>query len=339
MGYDDFKNKICAYFNSLEYTKNKVTSLKSVLNNISTNILPQRDSEYLFQVRDFRNTSNLNISFIYHNVMCYYSDKENALMIGVICPNWSNGWRNISKNKFVSEQIDFLFHFISQYIYRSYQVNMIGAIALATDIPTDFRGNTLKSTYGEYAAQEVEKFKTFIIESTSELSLKTIGYLKLINALDPFVNKSIFYYIKSLELYNSEFTEEALTAADNMVDVIFQSIKSRINASTQERKEMYNYVYKEIGLYDETDKYNLERLYLLRCRFTAHPSKSKWWDFDEIYEDDIEQIRLSVRKLLIIYLKYENRNRLIDAHPASWSQWFMKNCDIIYDAVWFHEIP
>jgi hypothetical protein len=206
-------------------------------------------------------------------------------MIGVVCPNWSNGWGNISKSKFISEQIDILIHFISQYIYRSYQINMIGAIALATDIPTDFRGNTLKSTYGVYAIEEIVKFKTFIEENTSELSLKTLGYLRLINALDPSVNKSIFYYIRFLELYSSEFTEEALTAADNMVDVIFQSIKNRINAPTKERKEMCKYVYKELRFYDETDKDNLERLYLLRCRFTAHPSKSKWWDFNEIYEE------------------------------------------------------
>jgi|SRR5665648_169786 len=339
MGYDDFKSKICAYFNLFENTKNKIPHLKLALNKIATNTLPQRDCECLFQVRDFENTFSLNINFICENIMCYYSDKEKALMVGVVCPNWSKGWKSISKDKFVSEQIDYLFHFISQYVYRSYQINLIGAIALATGIPTDFRGNTLESTHGEYALQEIEKFKISIVENSSELSLKTKGYLRLINALDPFVNKAIFYYVRSIELNNFEFTEESLTAADNMADVIFQSIKIRMNALTQDRKEMSKYVFKEIGLYDETDKHNLERLYQLRCRFTAHPSKSKWWDFYEIYEDDIEQIRLTVRKLLIKYLKYENKNRQVDAHPILWSQWFIENCDIVYDAVWFHEIP
>ena len=112
MGYDDLKNKICAYFNSFENTKNKVVQLKSSLNKIATCNLPGRVCEYLFQVWDFKNTSNLNINSIYKNIMCYYSDKENALMVGVICPNWSIGWRNISKDKVISEEIDILFHFI-----------------------------------------------------------------------------------------------------------------------------------------------------------------------------------------------------------------------------------
>jgi len=339
MGYDDFKSKICAYYNSFENTKNKVPRFKRALDDIITYILPQKDHEYIFQVRDFTNTYSININFIYDNIMCYYSNEIKALMTGVICPNWGKGWNNISKDPFITDQISYIFHFISQYVYRSYQINLIGAIALATGTPTDFRGHTLRNIYGKLTESKIEEFKSHVIDDKSELSLKTIGYLKLINALDPFVNKSIFYYTRSLELFESDFTEEALTACDNMVDVIFQSIKTRLNAPPQERKEMCKYVYKEIGFYDETDKHNLERLYLLRCRFTAHPSKSKWWDFYEIYEDDIEQIRLSVRKLLIAYLKYENTNRQIDAYPTLWSQWFMKYCDIIYDAVWFHDIP
>ncbi len=136
-----------------------------------------------------------------------------------------------------------------------------------------------------------------------------------------------------------DFVEEALTAADNMVDVIFQSIKRRLKKPTQSREEMSSYVYDEIRCYNSIMKYNLNRLYLLRCRFTAHPSKSKWWDFYEIYEVEIETIKDSIRKLLIAYLKYENENREIEAIPVLWSSWFKEHCDKIYDAVWFHKIP
>ena len=231
------------------------------------------------------------------------------------------------------------FHFISQYVYRSYQVNLIGAIALSIDRPTDFRGNTLRCVYGDNVAQKVNSFKKYLDGDSSILNLRTLGYLKLINALDPYVNKAIFYYVKFLELYEWGFVEEALTAADNMVDVIFQSIKKRLKKPTQSREEMSRYVYDEIRCYNSIIKYDLDRLYLLRCRFTAHPSKSKWWDFYEIYEVEIETIKDSIRKLLISYLKYENKNREVESTPVLWSSWFKEYCDIIYDAVWFHEIP
>ncbi len=339
MEYDKFKNKICNYFRTYKNTKNKIEQLKYTLDKVVSHELPKRDNEQLFQVRDFKNTAKLNLNLNHNNIMCYYSNEENALMVGVICPNWNNGWRGISNDKFVSEQIDILFHFISQYVYRSCQVNLIGAIALSTDIPTDFRGNTLKYIYGDNVTQEVNKFKRYTDSSTSILNSKTLGYLKLINTLDPYVNKTVFYYVRFLELYDFEFKEEALTAADNMVDVIFQSIKKRLRKPTQSREQMGDYVYDEIKFYDSVAKYHLDRLYLLRCRFTAHPSRSKWWDFYEIYEDEIGTIKLSVRKLLIGYLKYENENREVDATPMLWSSWFKEYCDIIYDAVWFHEVP
>jgi hypothetical protein len=339
LGYDDFKNNLCKYYNSFENTRKKVNKFKSAIDNIANNILPSRDNEVSFQVRDFTNTSSLNINFIDKNIMCYYSSSDDRIITGVICPNWSKGWGKISKDEFVCQQIGLIFHFISQYINRSYQVNLIGAIGLVTGKPTDFRGSILNYTYGERSLREIEIFKSRITDNNTDLSMKIIGYMKLINSLDPYVNRIIFYYIRLLELDSSHFTEESLTSADNMVDTIFQSIKLLKGLPTKERKEMCNYVYKEIKLYDQADINNLERLYLLRCGFTAHPAKSKWWDFYEVYEDDIEEIKLSVRKILILYLKYENINRKIELHPTSWSNWFREYCDIIYDAVWFHNIP
>lgn len=337
MAYNEFKSKICNYYNSFENTKDKIHKFKSALDKLTTDILPQKDGEEIYIERDFTNTSELRMNFIYENITCYYSDEEKGLIVGVISPNWSNGWKDISKDRLVSKEMDIILNGISQYIYRSYQVNLIGAIALATNTPTDFRGNRLRHLYVEHGSQEIKDFKASILECHSKLSLKTIGYLRLINALDPCVHKAIFYYVRSLELSEFGFIEESLTVSDNMVDVIFQSIKKRINIPTQERNKMDEYIYSQIGLYDESVKLNLKQLYRLRCRFTAHAAESKWWDFHEIYEYDIEKIRLSVRKLLILYLKYENNNRKIEKYPNLWSQWFMENSDVIYDTVGFHE--
>lgn len=339
MGYDNFKSKVCLYYNSIDDRNDKGPLFKITLDKIVENELPRRDSECFFLVRDFAKSSDININLTYENIICRYSSEDKILMTGIVGPSWNRGWTHISKDKFVSDNISYLFHFISQYIYRSYQINLIGAIVLATQVPTDFRGDKLNYTYGEHAKENIRKFKGSVKENASELERKILGYLKLINALDPSVNKAIFYYIRALELKKFEFTEESLTAADNMVDVIIQEMKKRLKIPTQDRKLMSEFVYKELRFFDQTDKYNLERVYLLRCRFTAHPSHSKWWDFYEIYENSIEEIMYSVRKFLISFLKYENINRQIESKPDLWSSWFKEHCETIYDAVWFHHLP
>lgn len=339
MGYDNFKSKVCLYYNSIDDRKDKGPLFKITLDKIVENELPRRDSECFFLVRDFAKSSNIKINLTYENIICRYSSEDKILMTGIVGPSWNRGWTHISKDKFVSDNISYLFHFISQYIYRSYQINLIGAIVLATQVSTDFRGDKLNYTYGEHAKENIRKFKGSVKENASELERKIFGYLKLINALDPSVNKAIFYYIRALELKKFEFTEESLTAADNMVDVIIQEMKKRLKIPTQDRKLMSEFVYKELRFFDQTDRYNLERLYLLRCRFTAHPSHSKWWDFYEIYENSIEETMYSVRKFFISFLKYENINRQIESKPDLWSSWFKEHCEIIYDAVWFHNLP
>src|SRR5699024_8953340 len=124
-----------------------------------------------------------------------------------------------------------------------------------------------------------------------------------------------------------------------MVDVIFQSLKKRLKKPTQSREQMSDYVYDEIKFYDSVAEHHLERLYLLRCRFTAHPSKSKWWDFYVIYEDGIEIIIISLLKLLIGYIKYDKDNISTEANSTLWSSWNKEHSDIIDEAASLHEAP
>lgn len=76
MGYDNFKNKICSRYNSYVNTKNKVRLFKSALDKLALEELPNRDNDSFFQVRDFTNTNNIDINFIYKNIMCYYSEEK-----------------------------------------------------------------------------------------------------------------------------------------------------------------------------------------------------------------------------------------------------------------------
>lgn len=125
---------------------------------------------------------------------------------------------------------------------------------------------------------------------------------------------------------------------DNTIDTITQFIKARLKIPTIPRKDIISVVSNEIGL-NIYSQIALEKLYLLRCRFASHPSQSKWWDFGEIYDEDLNIIFDSVKTVLIKMLIYESNNRKISANPSKWSDWFYENADMLFEAVWFHRIP
>lgn len=338
LGYLEFKSKFINQFTQYESVKRKVTLLKSALERSVEQELILRDSDRLFQVRDIYNSEKLNVSYNSPYLMCKYSKEKKSLLVGIIGPAWSRGWKKISKDKFVADQIDSFFYFANQYVYRGYQINILGAIALTYGRSCDFRGNEFRECTLPFGNSEYLSFRKDIPIIHNKRNQLLSYYIDLINSFDPFVNRVLYYYIRSLSLLADGYDEESITADDNTVDVIFQAIKKQKKISTRSRADMYNIVQKEISLSSGTIK-QLENLYQLRCGFSAHPAHSKWWDFSEIYDSDIDTIMYAVKSIVIKFLLFEKTNRKIEKNPSRLSDWFMDNCDIIYDVVWFHKLP
>ena len=185
---------------------------------------------------------------------------------------------------------------------------------------------------------EYASFCDDIPESTNKRNQLLSYYVRLINAFDPYVNRVIHYYIRALSLLKDGYDEEAITSADNSIDVIFQAVKHHLCLSTKSRSAMYDIVKIILNLPAGTEK-QLKNLYQLCCAFSAHPAQTKWWDFGEIYEIDIHAIIYAVKSTIIKFLLFEEKNRKVVKEPSCWSEWFMDNCDIVYDAVWFHKLP
>ena len=338
MGYAEFKNKFINDVCRFENTKSKIPLLKIALDRVVEKELPLRDGYCSFQIRDFTNSEAFRISYNSPYLMCKYSTEKNRVLVGTLAPSWSRGWKNISKDDFVSEQIDLFFHFANQYIYRGYQINLIGAIALTYGKHCDFRGIEFCEWQLPYGESEYMAFRNSIPTIRNKRNRTLERFANIINSFDPYINRVIYYYVRSLSLLSSGYDEEAITAADNAVDVIFQAIKQQKQLPTRDRKNMYSIVKNEIHLPNGAIE-QLENLYQLRCSFSAHPALSKWWDFFEIYESDIEALMDAVKVAIIKFLLYEASNRKINKNPSCWSEWFIDNCDIVYDAIWFHKLP
>lgn len=338
MAYSEFKSKFINDLSRFENVRGKIPVLKRALDEAVINELPKRDKQLSFQVRDYTNTDSLRISHNSPYLMCKYSNEENCLLVGTLAPSWASGWRNISKDVFVSEQIDSFFHLANQYVYRGYQINLIGAIALTYGRHCDFRGHMLKQFKLPYCISEYTSFIEDIPTTRTKKNHILERYLEIINSFDPGVNKVLYYYIRALSLLESGYGEEAITNADNAIDAIFQAVKKHKSLPTISRKQMYPIVHEEIR-FSQGIVNQLENLYQLRCSFSAHPAHSKWWDFSEIYEEEIEMIMDAVKSTIIKFLMFESNNRKIEKVPSSWSEWFLDNCEIIYDAVWFNKLP
>ena len=338
MGYDEFKTKICLYYGSFENTKLKISLFKSALDRVVAHELPSRDDKRIFQIRDFTNSKGIQINIYAGNLLCSYSNNKNQLLVGTLGPHWRRGWREVSRDPFVAEQIGYFFYFASQYIFRSSQINLIGAIALTYGRCCDFRGSTLNEVILPDCETVYNEFFKNIPNTITNRNKIVLHYLKIINALDPFVNKAIYYYVRALKLTELGFDEDSVICADNMVDTIFQAIKQRLGLPTMQRKDMNEIVEREILISKTTIK-ELDNLYQLRCHFSAHPAQPKWWDFSEIYDEDINNIMGSVKTILVKFCFYERSHCEIQPGPDKWSEWFMQYSDILFDAVWFHRLP
>lgn len=95
---------------------------------------------------------------------------------------------------------------------------------------------------------------------------------------------------------------------------------------------MHRFLKEVLYINDLNIKY-LDYIYDLRCDFGAHPAKSLWWDFNEIHMNNYEYIIYNVRLILIKFIEYEYSNRIVLKKPISWYEWFMDNCDLIYDFI------
>lgn len=337
LAYEKFVDDFSQYFSSFELTKDKIRSLKLALKEVKDFELPSRDETKLFQIRNFMNSNSLEINLTSKNLWCK-PDGEKGLLVGTLLPHWQTGWKRFCKDEFISEQIGNFFFLVTQYICRSYQINLIVAISFTYNRICDFRGDRLWQYSLPTCEQEFADFNNSIsFKSNSRIRILQ-HYLEIINSLDPYVNKAIFYYIKSIELYNKGFLEETITNLDNAIDTISQYIKRILSVPTMPRKDMIQLVAKEIQLSHQV-QLNLENLYLLRCRFSSHPAQSKWWDFGEIYNGDIDILVECVQYVLVKMMQYEANNRKVSNNPDKWSNWFADNANMLFEAVWFHRLP
>ena len=311
--------------------------------------LPKRDAYQTAVFRTLVNSERLPCEVICRHLAVLHapnalSDRE-PLVAGVLYPVWRGDWRHISTDEHVYDEIWYYFHAITTYILRSRLLNCTGAIALSFGKACDFRyGSRMwearvgldvrgTATFGDVVAKAIQEWEMSSnpCPPTSPRRHQFLNWIPLINALDPYVHRMLYQYVRAVGLREADFLEDAVTALDSAVDVAAQFVRDRL------RRDASKPGAELIAAFDlgrEIDN-TLGHLHALRNYFGAHPGESGWWDFRDNYSEGVHSMFDAVRYVVWRICRAETRHRSVEPHPEVWSDWFVRYATVISQPVWF----
>jgi hypothetical protein len=339
-----FVSKFCQWASNREAISPKDSKkLASALRRFVFEIFPDKSNDYHLGTSELVNSDDLILKIISQRYIAVPSDKG-KLLVGVFTPDWSQGLRKYLKNENIYDLVSGFFHFAEQYVRRSILVELMGAVSVAYNKPTNFYSSSFhklsinpiccSQDQGVNIAFGKKLNKKIKMSSPRQKFVKELS--RLINGLDPYIHRLIFNFIRAQELRENSFAEESITALDKALNVAEQFLLERLSVQGDNQRETLG---KYLNL-NKSDRDLLEHIYQLRCFFGGHPAISKWWDFAEIYPEENEEFYFEiVKKVIIKIIQIENQNRKVEKQPKIWGDWFKQNWKVIWESCWFEKLP
>lgn len=254
------------------------------------------------------------------------------LVLGAVGPNW-RGLRRMSRDATLGDLVDDFGHFASQYIIRSRIVRAQAALALVYGQAVDFRsadlGRRSHDTVGTRGRRRAP-----LPTRPSRRSRELHAWMAVLNPLDPFIHRALYQFWRATALDASNFPEDAICALDGVTAVAAEAMQAWTRSVTTTRGDVAD----ALGMTPE-DRVVIENMYRLRCAFGAHPPASKWWDFGEVYESEIEDCVEVTKRVIGRLAALEFKHRTINPDPPAWGEWFSMHAELLLDVAWFAKLP
>jgi hypothetical protein len=315
-------------------------SLPAALRRLPT-ILQSSDARADVVNRTLQSPFTFPISFA--SSTCWSYTSGDRLVLGAVGPAW-RGIRKVCKDPDAAQLVGDFMQFASQYVIRSRIVRIQAGFALTFDVACDFRGADFRRTtvgagsrYPDIEAAH-RQFRRDLPMTTGRGSRRLrelTAWVNMLNPLDPFIHRALFQFWRSCALANAGFWEDAVSALDGVTAVAAEAAHEWRRLSTKPSRQGTGAVF---GLTAE-DQSQLEALYQLRCAFGAHPPPSKWWDFAEMYDSELDDFWSVTRRLIRGLCLEELTARRVDPNPPRWSDWFVEHGDLLLELVWFTRLP
>jgi hypothetical protein len=275
-----------------------------------------------------------------HSTHVWAYPTSDSYAVAVLAPSW----RRLRLRPYHStgaDHVEAFFHFAAQYVARSRQLQATTGLAIVYGCSPNFRLGGLQSWPSvevrslNDCASHLEQYPPDSEKLFSQGVREAHVWSETLNTLDPLIHRAAFQYWRARALANAGFWEEPLVALDCLSAVAAEAAQRWLGLPEAPSRRSLAQL---LGLSPD-DGDAMARVYELRCAFGAHAAHSKWWDFPELYEDEIDASWEWSKRLLWSLARLESAHRKVDPAPESWSQWFVHNADWLYDAVWFDRVP
>ena len=331
MSFTDFKNIFFQTESNKGFNKNKLKpALTKFLDSLDNTV------EYKIIERNIAHSemcTNINVKMT--NYFCYYNKNDKCLKVSVSLPNFCAIGKKVSKDESIQDVFWTLGALVERYIVRAFVLNVITSVSIMTGDYYSFYNSSgaINRLKDKSAADNYISNLKLCCYNNNGLSNNTVPpYINKVNCLDPYVNRVIYYYLefKYIQTQDHDFNRYCL-CFDNFIDSIDQTIKRNNKISSSNRDELNKEMFKLLNISADIQK-SIKQAYIIRCRYTAHPATTSWWDSADMFEEYSDRWMNDITPILKSFLDYMNAYSFYDKSINSWRDWFESNLFEIYDS-------
>jgi hypothetical protein len=241
-------------------------------------------------------------------------NEGDSLWVASAVPAWRRGWSKYIKNEEIRDVIDTYFHFLTQFWHRSNVTPILVFIAYEYDELAEWVGSS-------QIRQELsdEQFPN------KQSGKRITAFIRQLNCHHPLLHNACYHYLRMRQLLEHNFIEDAFVNMDCIA-----SLAKRRNLQLGGPKNDLS----RLNL--AADKMKMvESLHQLRSEFAAHPSMTKWWDFSELFADDLEKFTAFSLSLLLHIAKTYSTEKPVEQTFSGISNAPHE----FHDCFWFNRIP
>lgn len=309
--------------------------------------LAERDG--WFDVRAIELSSTEGVFASLRSRRMHVENLGGRLVVATACPGWGRGWSSLLPDEHAYDVLTWLLHYAAQYVHRSLVLKVILPIAEEAGVVSHPFG--LRSiNYAAYGPETVQPAwrllakamelaaawypKETASDSEARCRVDLAGPWLNYNTVDPYVHQAAFHWLRGVQLDCGGFAAEAVGAFDRVFEVTHSFL---VSTGVLQKQASRSQCAQALRLPPDVQEI-AERTHFLRNHFAAHAGGWRWWDFDEMFADDLPDAKRAALDALHSLGRIEPAHRSIEPSPSSWSTWFWEHFEVLWKAVWYEAL-